>query len=744
MEKVKKVWVIAAVLLLASCASKQKVAVKPPTAKVPPPQDLSSPTLETSGHPAKVAVNDPVSALIARAEAQYQQGMQQYRAGKMEAAKKCFDRAVSILLESRIKIRNNPRLQAEFQKLVQNTYGLEVATLQNGDSLSQHEYEPAPIESFAGLTFPVDPKVRKRIQQELLSVRSDLPLVSNDYVAGFLSYFQNRGQGFITRVLERVGLYRPMISSVLRKNGVPQDLIYLAAAESAFNPFAVSRAGATGIWQFMAPRGKEYGLQINRYVDQREDPLKSTEAAAHHLKDLYKEFGDWYLAMAAYNCGPLNVQRAIERTGYANFWKLRELHALPVETQNYVPIILATALIAKDPRAYGFDVQPDPPLKADHVVVTHPTDLRLVAELLGRPVKQLINLNPSLLSWATPLNDSKFVLNLPAGTKKKYEKLIAEVPASKRVWWRAYQVKRGETLAAIARKYRIRTSALASANHLAMNDDPDAGTQLILPLPPGRQALYRRGRYYHYRIKRGDTLGAIARRFHVRVAELRRWNHLRGTTIIEGHTLRLFGREASRLSHHGSWDHGKWDGAVYEYRIRQGDTLGLIANHFHVKVADLRRWNHLHGSTIVAGKVLRVRGVRRESHPAASARRVSERRGGHEYRVRRGDTLNGIASHFHVTVAELRRWNHLHGSLINEGEVLHLNGRSRQTRIADASSRRRKPGSPYHYRIRPGDTLTMIADRFDVSVSQIQRWNHLDGSAIVTGQTLTLYGVSND
>ena len=628
---------------------------------------------------AKPKAPDATTVLISKVDTIYNEGLKEYHAGNLQQAKQDFDKALSLLLESGMDVQKNSRLNAEFNKLVENTYGLETSTSANGDTLSQHEYEPPPIESFAGLTFPVDPRVRQRAEQELISVRSDLPLVTNDYVASFLTYFQNGGQGYIQKILARVGIYGPMISSVLRKYGLPQDLIYMAAAESGFNPFAVSRAGATGIWQFMASRAREYGLKLNQYEDQREDPLESTDAAARHLRDLYKEFGDWYLAMAAYDAGPLSVQRAIERTGYANFWKLRELHALPLETQNYVPIFIATALIAKDPRAYGFDVQPDAPLDPDQVTVMVPTDLRLVAELIDQPVKKLERLNPSLLTWATPLNASKFVVNLPHGTKGLYEKRIAEVPPGKRVWWRAVKVKQADTLSAIARKYRITRVALARANHLAPGDDPEIGAHLILPLPPDRESRYRRGRYLRYRIRRGDTLGAIAARFHVRVASLRTWNHLRGSRIIAGRTLHLFGRGGASHERSGEYRTTASNG-VRVYRIQTGDTLGGIAKHFHVSVADLRRWNNLRGSTIVVGRTLRISG---------------------KVRTRK------VAS------------NH------------------------PAKSNHKNHGSVYHYRIRRGDTLAVIADHFKVSVSQIREWNHLDGSLIVPGQVLALYGVSD-
>lgn len=682
----------------------------------------------------------PVGILISKVDAVYNEGLKQYHAGNLEQAKQDFDKALSLLLESRMNIQDHSRLQAEFDKLVENTYGLEVATAANGDTLSAHDYESAPIESFAGLTFPVNPKVRQRAQQELTSVRSDLPLVTNDYVDSFLTYFQTRGQGFIDNILTRVGIYRPMISKVLRKYGLPQDLIYLAAAESAFNPHAVSSAGATGMWQFMRSRAEQYGLKINQYQDQREDPLDSTIAAARHLRDLYKEFGDWYLAMAAYNAGPLSVQSAIERTGYANFWKLRELHALPVETQNYVPIIIATALIAKDPQAYGFDVKPDPPLEEDHVVVNVPTDIRLVAELIDRPVKQLEELNPSLFTWATPMDQSKFLLNLPAGTKELYEKRIAMVPPSKRMWWRATKVEQAESLSGIARKYHITRVALAEANHLNPGDDPEIGTYLILPLPRGRQSLYRGfGPLFRYRIRRGDTLGLIAERFHVSVGRLRQWNHLRGTRIIAGRILRIFTHGGGNFRHSGVYRSEVRNG-VRLYRIRPGDTLGAIASHFGVSLADLRRWNHLLGSTIVAGRTLRVSG-RLRSRTVASNRSTRTSPGSFaEYRVRRGDTLSVIASRYHVSVQDLRRWNHLRGSTIVAGQTLRLHGAVRTRSVASSHVRGGFHSSSGEYRVQPGDTLSAIAARYHVSVRDIRRWNHLRGSAIVAGQMLSLRG----
>lgn len=543
--------VMAVVFALASCGTggKRKASVQPPPA--PPPVQAPTVSPQPAPPPPQVPQPDAVDLLIADAENIYAAGLRDYRAGNLDKARQEFDQSLSLLLESKLDIPSNDRLSAEFEKLVENIHGLEVVLVERGDTLSEHNYEPAPIESFAGLTFTVDPKVKARVQEEIRSVRSDLPLVSNDYVDGVITYFQGKGSEFITTVLKRVGLYQPLFSEALRKEGLPQDLVYLAAAESGFNPFALSRAGAKGIWQLMLGRAVEYGLKKDRWVDEREDPVKSTAAAARHLKDLYQQFGDWYLAMAAYNCGPVNVQKAIEKTGYADFWILRQLHALPVATENYVPIIIATALIAKDPQAYGFTIQPDPPLQTEQVVVNVPTDLRLVAQLIDRPVEEVIRLNPGLLRWTTPANDPEFVLNLPAGTRDTYEQAIAAIPPDKRIWWRMHKVAEGDTLGEVAKKYRLSPMALAAANGLERGSVLVAGSRLVLPLAPGNEASLARVRErgprrpFWYRVRAGDSLERIADRFDVTPYQLRRWNKLPSAQLVAGKKLKIYAATSS-------------------------------------------------------------------------------------------------------------------------------------------------------------------------------------------------------
>ena len=551
---------LAAAITLSACGPGAKrgaigaMSVQPPaTAWAPEPLPLRTPQLPPLPPP---VTTGPADELIAQAENQYAAGLADYRAGNLEKARQEFDRALGILLESKVDIETDERLSAEFDKLVDDIHGVELAAIERGDTLSEHKYEAPPIESFAGLTFPVDPKVKQQVQQEIKSVRSDLPLISNDLVDGFITLFQKHARHYMQMVLERRGIYEQMISEELRKAGLPQDLIYLAAGESAFNPFALSNKGAKGIWQFMLGTGSLYGLKRNRWVDEREDPAKSTRAAARHLKELYQTFGDWYLAMAAYDSGPVTVQRAIERTGYADFWALRKLHALPLETENYVPIFIATALIAKDPKAYGFDVPSNQLAGAEQVTVAGPTDLRLVAQLTDRPVEDLIRLNPSLLRWTTPANDPSFVLNLPAGTKETFERAIAAIPPDKRIWWRAHKVEQGETLSAIARKYRISTAALAQANHLRADEALAEGAHVVLPLAAGDEGSLARvrerapRRLYHYRVRPGDTIELVADRFDVAAYQIRRWNNLRSARLTPGKTLKVYSAGRSGTSSH--------------------------------------------------------------------------------------------------------------------------------------------------------------------------------------------------
>ena len=296
---------------------------------------------------APAAAPDAVADLIARAEKEYQAGLAQHQAGRTDEAKQNFDNALNALLSSNLDIRSDDRLQEEFDRIVAGVNQLYPGGT-SVDAEAQQKSEPAPIDETNGITPAPDAGIKAKAQAEIKNTRSDLPLMMTDQVAGYITYFSNRGRGGFERAFARSGRYHDMIIATLKQEGVPQDLIYLAQAESGFHPHAVSRVGARGIWQFMGSRARGYGLSHNMWVDDRQDPEKSTRAAARHLKDLYNQFGDWYLAMAAYNSGPGTVQAAVKRTGYADFWELYRRNVLPKETRNYVPIILAVTIMTKN------------------------------------------------------------------------------------------------------------------------------------------------------------------------------------------------------------------------------------------------------------------------------------------------------------------------------------------------------------------------------------------------------------
>jgi membrane-bound lytic murein transglycosylase D len=538
----------AALLLLTGCVPLTKQTSTP--AK---PQQATAPALKpkTSGTPnaaapaqaasAPAPARPEVQSLIDSVEAAYQSGVTSYHAGKLQSAKADFDHAVDLMLNSNFDLRTEPQLHDEFEHIVDAVNTLELEALKQGNGFAP-KIEPAPVDIANDVTFPVDPTVKAQAIAELKTTQSDLPLVINDPVASFISYFSSRGRGTLVRSLERAGRYRDMIVRVLGEEGVPQDLIYQAVAESGFQPQAVNgRSGAGGMWQFMP--FDVYGLERNGWYDERFDPEKSTHAYARYMKLLYSELGDWYLAMAAYDWGPGNVQRAVQRTGYADFWELYHRNVLPQETKNYVPIIIAAAIIAKNPAQYGLQsLTPDPPLITDTVTTNYSVDLRLVSDLVEAPVQEISELNPSLLRLSTPA-DSPFALRLPAGSKDLFEKRIAEIPVDKRNQWRFHKVAAGETLAGIAHDFHVTTAELVFVNQLDADDDLSGTEGLIIPAAPSPSG---RNRITLYRVQHGDTLVTVADRFNVTVQQLRRWNHLTTARVEPGR--RLYVAEPARVT----------------------------------------------------------------------------------------------------------------------------------------------------------------------------------------------------
>ena len=488
--------------------------------------------------PAPQATNPHDQQLIDATEKAYQAGLDNLHANHAQAARQSFDYAVDILLTSGVDIQSHQALSEELDRVVDSINTLELDALRQGGPTQSSE--PTPVDIANDVTFPVDPNIKAQAIEELRTTQSDLPLVMNDYVASFINFFSKSGRGHSTLVasLERAGKYKAMIQKVLKEEGVPQDLIYLAVAESGFRPRAVNASsGAGGMWQFM-PFGT-YGLAKTGWYDERFDPEKATRAYARDIKKTYDQLGDWYLTMAAYNWGTGNVQRAVQRTGYVDFWELYRRNNLPEQTKNYVPIILAVTIMAKNPKQYGLEgVVPDAAVLPDTVTTNYAIDLHLVADVTGASLSTIEDLNPSLLRGRTP-PDEAYDLHLPAGTTDLFSTRVAAIPEDKRTSWRYHRVVAGDTLDDLAHTYHTSAADIAFVNQI----DATAGISnldaLVIPsAPPAAVSSYSASaRTSVYKVRRGDTLVTIADRFGVAIEDLRAWNHLGGHVPQAGRKL---------------------------------------------------------------------------------------------------------------------------------------------------------------------------------------------------------------
>jgi len=522
-------------VLLCGCAAHK------PMVHTADSEQAAAPTLRPAPAPAFKPAAAPAPAenhaqqdrtLIAAAKQAYDSGVSLYQSGKYQMARADFNRAFDIFLTSGRDLKTDAVLNNAFQDTVDKINALEMDSLEQSNGFSQQDQTPVGVAN--DVTFPVDPRLLARAQADLKFTRSDLPLVVNDYVASYINYFTNtrKGHNTIENSLAREGRYRAIVEKTLVKSGVPKDLIYLAIAESGFRPRAVNRrSGAGGMWQFM-PHGN-YGLVRNAWVDQRFDPRLSTEAYARYIKELHQQFGDWYLAMAAYDWGPGKVQRAVERTGYADFWQLYERNVLPAETKNYVPIIVAAAIMAKNPSQYGLqDLPADPPLASDTVTTDSRISLPLVADLTGSTADEIRQLNPALLRDCTPEGMS-YDLHLPSGTGKLFQQRLALIPDEHRRSWRFHIVGQDDTLRSVAQMFHVKESSLMAVNQLQVGDPIQPGETLVVPVAPRRE----RRSPMRYRVRRGDTIVTVADRFGVTTRELRRWNGMRSNHLYAGRTL---------------------------------------------------------------------------------------------------------------------------------------------------------------------------------------------------------------
>ncbi len=561
-----------AALFLAGCVSGSGTKTVQAIPQPPTPAAAQKPVPEPTP--------DPLAVLIATSDRHFEAGQKELELGHLERAKAEFDRALDTLLESSEGARSNPRLREHFDRLVDRISVLEQAALATGDGFSETKSEPAAIDALLAIeTFESSaPKAltAETVQADLEATTHDIPIPTNDRVLRYVELFQGRLREFLTEGLSRGVQYLPMIQSTFRAEGLPLDLAYIPLIESAFKPSALSKAKARGVWQFMRGTALENGLRADWYLDERADPTKATQAAAKYLKTLYGMFEDWHLAMASYNGGPGRVKRALTRSRKNDFWSLSATtRYLPRETRDYVPMILAAVIIAKNPSQYGFEIVPMAPTPTETVIVPPALDLRRVAEWAAVPIDEIQTLNPEFRRWTTPVKKGEYTIKVPLGTADKVREGLAAAAPGQLNAMQWHVVKRGETLATIARKLRVNRTDLAEANYLKVTSKVATGTRLIIPRMPSAALLARassgemdvaaaaiasdvladtteetkaavtQAKPKTYRVRSGDTLSAIARRTGTTIAQLKNWNKLRTTNLKIGTRLLIESPSAS-------------------------------------------------------------------------------------------------------------------------------------------------------------------------------------------------------
>jgi membrane-bound lytic murein transglycosylase D len=632
----------------------------------------------------------------ARMQEAYEDGLEAYRAGRFDEAKGHFDRAVDVVLSSGLDLSEYPAVKSDFDEMVRDIADLDAELYRAPDA--EGGATASPLDSLKDITTYLSPeeadKERERIQKVVGQITYDIPITLHPKVLAFIEAFQTRIRSEFEAGLKRSGHYLPMIKATFREAGLPEDLAYMAHQESAFKTSAYSRARAKGMWQFMSFTGRKYGLRIDPWVDERGDFEKSTRAAAAYLKDLYARYGDWYLAMAAYNAGEGKIDRAVARARSKDFWTIAKTKYIRAETKSYVPAILASILIDKSPEDYGFDVETNPPLKWDVVEIDQPTDLQVIAQGSGATLEEIRFLNPELRGLVTPPNIASYKARVPAGSRAATIAHLETLPDDKRVSWTVHETKPGETFTTVARRYKVPVRALVEANQRYANKKLRRGTLLNVPLVAGApvatvavaatedRPTYEAGERVVHRVRKGDTLHSLAGKYRTTVANMKRWNNLSGTVLRPGQRLVAYYGEKGDGPLVDSDTAVTVAGGRIEYRVQVGDTLHSIARKFNAPLDALLRWNDLTLQSVIRpGDRVWVGeppaavsgGTGRAEASVAAPPASTPQQATIEHRVRKGDTLHHIAQLYAVTVSQVRSWNRIgKEGTIYPGQVLRI------------------------------------------------------------------------
>jgi len=572
-----------------------------------------------------------------------------------------------------------------------------------------------------------------------------VPLPYNEHVGRNIAFFVGKGRVHFERWMHLSGKFFPMMKRIFAEEGVPEELVFLSMVESGLRPDARSWAKAVGLWQFVKGTGNLYGLRGNWWYDERRDFEKSTRAAARHLKDLYAEFGDWHVSLAAYNSGAGRVFRATRRSGSTDYWQMRQ--HLPRETRNYVPQFIAVARMAMDPARYGFQgITRADSLQYDVVTIDDCIELQILAECAETDVATLRELNPEILQWCTPPGVTGYRLRIPPGRSDTFAAKLAQVPREELRDWLVHTVRRGETLSGIAAKYGLNSSILQEVNNIRNVRALSIGANLTIPLPAGALTKGRKTEFEYDRAHKPVTFG-------------------KARTTAEREAVRPVPKAPSRVA---KAPRGK---QKLVYLVKRGDTIGHIAQWYGVRASDIRNWNNIaYGSHIYVGQEIAVYvpAERADQLKSVSALSFTEKQdlgpgdpgpqatrvaanvsnGFSQYVVRPGDTLDEIARSEGVSVEDLKAWNGLRGSTIYPGQTLDIFSRpdvrtkiinpSRPAVVTGQVERSSAAEQAQTHRVRMGETLTQIAGRYGTTVNAIMRLNELSSPNLSIGQILRI------
>ena len=551
MRRLPRLLVVSTTGLLIGCSARVAPAVPtpPPVASLP-----ITPFTSVPASPVTLAP-DRIAGIIASVEKEFAEGRAQWQASHVVKAREHFDRAVDILLDLPEGARGEPRLRAEFESLLDRISALDVLALREADGVTEAKTEPAAIDELLNAALVERPKpaatTAETVAEHLERAQLDLPIEANEKILSFIELFQGRLHDFMQSGLARGQRYLPMIRNVFEEEGLPLALVYVPLVESAFKSTALSRVSARGMWQFMLPTAEEHGLKQDWFIDERSDPEKATRAAAQYLKSLHRFFdGNWELALASYNAGPGRLQRAVRLSKKNDYWALTATSRyLPRETRDYVPMIYAAIIIANDPELYGFEVPSATPLAYETVEVPGALDLKIIAEWSEIEIADLQDLNPDLRRLTTPTGTHS--LKVPLGTAATVTAKLATVEPSlfRDQDFKFHNLRRGETLTSVARRYKVTLSQLRAANDLTSRSRVRTGQTLLIPQRPATAlptasaprtaaATARTANSpLTYRVQRGDTLFSIASRFDLTVQDLKKLNSLSTDRINIGDRL---------------------------------------------------------------------------------------------------------------------------------------------------------------------------------------------------------------